>query len=84
MNTQNQNIEIASLKNTIEDLLISQEQMKGQHAQEMNRLNQKLTEQQETIQSLQKQISLKQRLYEQLTITLQAALHQAILGENND
>lgn len=84
MNTQNQNIEIASLKNTIEDLLISQEQMKGQHAQEMNRLNQKLTEQQETIQSLQKQISLKQRLYEQLTITLQAALHQAILGESND
>lgn len=84
MNTQNQNIEIASLKNTIEDLLISQEQMKGQHAQEMNRLNQKLTEQQETIQSLQKQVSLKQRLYEQLTITLQAALHQAILGENND
>lgn len=84
MNTQNQNIEIASLKNTIEDLLISQEQMKGQHAQEMNRLNQKLTEQQETIQSLQKQVSLKQRLYEQLTITLQAALHQAILGESND
>lgn len=87
MNTHEQNIEMLSLKNTIDDLLILQSHLLDEQRRLQNeneQFKQALTKQRRIIRSLNKQISKEQTNTCHLTAALQAALHQSTRGETNE